>query len=101
MGLSIEWTPTHSDDLIFLIDHDEMQKIFQGLITDFSEEEKSTSKHMIKYWTNFAKYGTPTGTGDDSHEPAWYPVRPGQKVSLNHYQNLFLHIILELHGSKF
>ena len=82
MGLTTEYTPTHTDDLVFLIDHDEMQKLFPALIPDFSDEEMSTSHHMVKYWTNFAKYGTPTGTGDNSHEPAWYPVKPNQKVGL-------------------
>ena len=84
MGLTTEYTPTHTDDLVFLIDHDEMQKLFPALIPDFSDEEMSTSHHMVKYWTNFAKYGTPTGRGDDSHEPAWYPVKPNQKVGLIH-----------------
>ena len=83
MGLTSEWTPTHTDDFVFLI-HDELQKLLPELVPDFSEEEMSTSKHMIKYWTNFAKYGIPTGSGDDTHEPAWYPVNKGQKVGLNH-----------------
>merc|ERR1712227_239997 len=83
MGLGIEYTPTHADDLNFLVSPDEIKKLFPTLIKDSSEDERATSKHMRKYWTNFAKYGIPTGTGVDLHEPAWYPVKPNQKNYLD------------------
>merc|ERR1712227_76126 len=83
MGLGIEYTPTHADDLNFLVSPDEIKKLFPTLIKDSSEDERATSKHMRKYWTNFAKYGIPTGAGVDLHEPAWYPVKPNQKNYLD------------------
>ena len=80
MDLSEEYTPGHFDDVPFLLDLDELSKVSPDTTKGFSEEEKSTSKHMIKYWTNFAKYGNPTGVEDDAHEPVWNPVGPDQKV---------------------
>merc|ERR1712227_488500 len=78
-NLSIEYTPTHADDLIFLVSLDAFSKIYPDLIKGFSEDETSTSKHMIKYWTNFAKYGDPSGYEKDAHEPEWYPVSQNEK----------------------
>jgi len=82
-NLSIEYTPTHADDLIFLISLDAFSKIYPDLIKGFSEDETSTSKHMIKYWTNFAKYGNPSGSGKDEHEPTWYPVGKNEKYYMD------------------
>ena len=79
-NLSIEYTPTHADDLIFLVSLDALSKTYPDVIKGFSEDETATSKHMIKYWTNFAKYGDPSGYGKDAHEPEWHPVRQNKKV---------------------
>ena len=94
MGLGIEYTPTHADDLNFLVSPDEIKKLFPTLIKDSSEDERATSKHMRKYWTNFAKYGIPTGTGVDLHEPAWYPVKPNQKVGFIFHKIKTLNVCL-------
>merc|ERR1712241_989034 len=42
----------------------------------FSEEERATSRHMIKYWANFAKYGNPSPSGSGDEQPVWFPVTP-------------------------
>ena len=94
MGLGIEYTPTHADDLNFLVSPDEIKKLFPTLINDSSEDERATSKHMRKYWTNFAKYGIPTGAGVDLHEPAWYPVKPNQKVGFIFHKIKTLNVCL-------
>merc|ERR1711892_28585 len=64
-NLSIEYTPIHADDLIFLMDP-------FGQQIKMSEEESSLSNHMVKYWTNFAKYGHPTPSAQDL--PFWNSV---------------------------
>merc|ERR1712106_154674 len=64
-NLSIEYTPIHADDLFFLMD------VF-GQQIKMSEEESSLSNHMVKYWTNFAKYGHPTPSAQDL--PFWNSV---------------------------
>ena len=94
-GLSVEYTPLHGDDLIF-INSDFVDPEL------FNEEEKSLSQHMIRYWTTFAKVGMPS-YGDDA-SPVWYPYNMEEKVkkykfnksiiSLNH--NYMLSLILKL-----
>jgi len=78
-GLTTDYTPMHADDLIFMISSEELAKDYPELVEDFSDDEQATSDHMIKYWTNFAKYGNPTGSGEDSYEPAWNAVTPKEK----------------------
>jgi len=58
----IEYTPIHADELVFLMDG----------YTDKTEEETALSNKMIKYWTNFAKYGHPTPSSQDT--PFWNAV---------------------------
>jgi len=53
LQLGPEYSPMHGDDLIFLLEN-------YGQKLKFSEEESALSKLMIKYWTNFAKFGHPT-----------------------------------------
>ena len=53
-------------DLVYLL-----EKYGQKL--EFSEEEFALSKHMIKYWTNFAKFGHPTPSVSDDL-PHWDAV---------------------------
>jgi len=71
MGLSLEYTPTHGDDEVFLIDSTER--------ATFSEEERLTAQHLASYWTNFAKHGNPSPIGGDKARPLWYPVTPDTK----------------------
>merc|ERR1712106_462014 len=52
---SITYSPLHGDDLTFLMGQNEKQ----------SEEESALSHQMLKYWTNFAKFGHPTPSGQD------------------------------------
>ena len=72
----VVYTPTHGDDLPFIVNEKTVEDA-EGL----SEEERSTSRHMIRYWTNFAKYGEPSPVGR-GEVPTWYPVTPTTKVSL-------------------
>ena len=74
-GLSVEYTPLHGDDLIF-INSDFVDPEL------FNEEEKSLSQHMIRYWTTFAKVGMPS-YGDDA-SPVWYPYNMEEKVWLKY-----------------
>jgi len=64
MGLTIDYTPVHGDDEVFLIDQDRER---------FSEEEQEAARHMIGYWTNFAKHGTPSPLSQEEDRPTWYP----------------------------
>jgi len=59
LQLEPEYTPIHADDLVFLFDP-------YGLKLNLSEEETALSKQMLKYWTNFAKYGHPTPSSQDT-----------------------------------
>ena len=73
MGLTLEYTPTHGDDEVFLIDSTDR--------STFSEEERLTAQHLASYWTNFAKHGNPSPIGGDKARPLWYPVTPDTKVT--------------------
>ena len=74
--LPIEYTPMHGDDVAFLVSSADVVDL-----TNFSDEEKSASRNMIKYWTNFAKHGSPSPALDDDDSPTWFPVTPTEKVS--------------------
>merc|ERR1712128_320261 len=56
---SIEYSPLHGDDLTFLMGHNEKQ----------IDEESALADQMVKYWTNFAKFGHPTPSAQDL--PFW------------------------------
>ena len=73
MGLTLEYTPTHGDDEVFLIDSTDR--------STFCEEERLTAQHLASYWTNFAKHGNPSPIGGDKTRPLWYPVTPDTKVN--------------------
>merc|ERR1711892_246044 len=60
-----EYTPAHGDDLISLME-------LYGLKLDQSDEDAALAEHMVKYWTNFAKFGHPTPSGQDL--PFWDSV---------------------------
>merc|ERR1712241_1470533 len=49
---SLEYTPSHGDEEIFLIDSTDR--------ATFSEAELLTAQHLATYWTNFAKHGNPS-----------------------------------------
>ena len=68
---SLEYTPSHGDEEIFLIDSTDR--------ATFSEAELLTAQHLATYWTNFAKHGNPSPIGDTA-SPLWYPVTPHNKV---------------------
>ena len=68
---SLEYTPSHGDEEIFLIDSADR--------ASFSEAELLTAQHLATYWTNFAKHGNPSPIGDKA-SPLWYPVTPHNKV---------------------
>ena len=69
-----EYTPVHADDIPFLFDF-----IVQNMTISSSDGEKKLSSSMVKYWTNFAKYGHPTPSGDDDL-PTWAPATTTDKV---------------------
>merc|ERR1712183_1192488 len=69
-NLPAEYTPIHGDDLAFLISSNNLEDTL-----NLSEEERETARLMIKYWTNFAKYGNPSPIGTFD-VPTWYPVTP-------------------------
>merc|ERR1711953_1208081 len=69
-NLPVEYTPIHGDDLAFLISSNTLEETL-----NLSEEERETARLMIKYWTNFAKYGNPSPVGNFD-VPTWYPVTP-------------------------
>ena len=64
-----EYTPVHGDDLLFMMD------VYGQKTTD---SESALSKHMVKYWTNFAKYGHPSPSAQDV--PIWDPVTETENV---------------------
>ena len=85
LGLSMDYTPIHGDDEAFLVFTDSFEDI-----TGVSDEELDTSKKMIKYWTNFAKYGNPNSqTFEDEELPIWYPFNQDEKVNHCHFFYLF------------
>ena len=79
-NLSSDYTPMHGDDFTFLM----LPKA-----GDSVDEEKTTARAMVKYWANFAKYGTPSPVlgdqADTSALPAWYPVDGDEKVGWQKY----------------
>ena len=77
-NLPVEYTPMHGDDLAFLISGNKLEDT-----TALSEEERETARLMIKYWTNFAKYGNPSPVGNFD-VPTWYPVTPDRMVKFQH-----------------
>ena len=77
-NLPVEYTPIHGDDLTFLISGNDLEDII-----NLSEEELLTAEHMVKYWTNFAKYGSPSPIGSFD-VPTWYPVTPDRMVKYLH-----------------
>jgi len=72
----LEATPTHADDLVFIVTSEEFTDP-----ASFSEEETSTAMHMVKYWTTFAKYGTPSHK--DEKSPVWVPFNSKDKSYLD------------------
>eukprot|EP00090_Calanus_glacialis_P020465 TRINITY_DN3150_c0_g1_i4.p1 TRINITY_DN3150_c0_g1~~TRINITY_DN3150_c0_g1_i4.p1 ORF type:complete len:682 (-),score=113.06 TRINITY_DN3150_c0_g1_i4:149-2194(-) len=70
LQLGIEYTPIHGDDLIFLMTN-------YGQKLELSQEESALSSHMIKYWTNFAKFGHPSPSSEDL--PFWDSVTETDK----------------------
>ena len=82
--LTSDYTPMHGDDFAFMMLPEEGDNI--------NDEERATARAMIKYWANFAKYGTPSVVGDrvdsGSALPAWYPVDGEEKVSLDRHLNI-------------
>ena len=83
LGLPMDYTPIHGDDEAFLVFTDSFEDI-----NGVNDEELDTSKKMIKYWTNFAKYGNPNSqTIEDEKLPVWYPYNQDEKV--NHFNCQF------------
>ena len=75
-NLPIEFTPGHADDVPFLITDGELVRH-----EEFSKQERLTSRHMVSFWTNFAKYGNPTPVSEKETSGLWFPVTPSQKVN--------------------
>ena len=71
-GAEPKYTPAHGDDLTFLVDQE---------TAGFSDEERLTSRHLVEYWTNLAKYGAPSRVGVLTEAPTWFPVTPHSKVN--------------------
>ena len=61
--------PVHGDEMIYLF----------NMVDLPSEEELEMRNIIVKYWTNFAKYGNPSMSSDDL--PEWLPYSQ-EKVSL-------------------
>ena len=72
--LGQEYTPVHADDIAFLFDF-----IVQNMTISSSDGDKKLSSKMVKYWTNFAKYGHPTPSSDDDLT-TWIPATTTDKV---------------------
>ena len=75
-NLPIEFTPGHADDVPFLITDGDLVRH-----EEFSEQETLTARHMVRFWTNFARYGDPTPVSEEEGSDLWYPVTPSQKVN--------------------
>ena len=71
----VDYTPSHGDDLAFIVNEKTLEDA-----EEMSEEERSTARHMIRYWSNFAKYGQPSPVGRSEELATWYPVTPDTKV---------------------
>ena len=74
-GAEPDFTPAHGDDLTFMVKNNLQEN------PGFSEEERLTARHIVEYWTNFAKYGSPSPVGVESEAPTWFPVTPASKVN--------------------
>jgi len=68
---TMDYTPVHGDDLVYLMD-------IYGMKLNLSEQDSALSTHMVKYWTNFAKYGHPSPSTQDDL-PFWDSVTPTKK----------------------
>ena len=100
-NLTDEYTPMHGDDFALMLLHG------SGVLT---EGESATAGHMLRYWANFAKYGTPSPVFGEGagQQPVWFPVGQ-EKVdvdilnvlnSLNMLIQDLNMLCLELHGAK-
>ena len=98
-NLTDEYTPMHGDDFALMMLHG------SGILT---EGESATAGHMLRYWANFAKYGTPSPVFGEGagQQPVWFPVGQEKVDMLNVLnclnmmaQNINM-LCLELHGAK-
>ena len=104
-NLPVEYTPMHGDDLAFLISGNKLEDT-----TNLSEEERETARLMIKYWSNFAKYGNPSPVGSFD-VPTWYPVTPDRMVKFTSHGDevssrdsstfIFFNPIFQFYSEKF
>ena len=98
-NLTDEYTPMHGDDFALMLLHG------SGVLT---EGESATAGHMLRYWANFAKYGTPSPVFGEGagQQPVWFPVGQEKVDMLNVLNSLNMLIqdlnmlCLELHGAK-
>ena len=84
--LGKEYTPIHADEIPYLMDG-------YSIAPNFTAEDLSLSKQMIKYWANFAKYGHPSPSGQEL--PYWSRVTEEKKVIKVCYQLYFYRIIFQ------
>ena len=75
-----EYSPIHGDEVLYLMN-------VRETTPNFNSADSSLSKQMIKYWTNFAKYGHPSPSSQDM--PYWSPVTEEEKVNIFDYQVIF------------
>ena len=66
--------PVHADECFYLFD----PWLYNPLI---SENDILMSKMLVRYWTNFAKYGDPSPSGMSEY-PKWWTYS-SEKVSMN------------------
>jgi hypothetical protein len=65
-----------TNPLCFVDDGSEWKKEWgECIFGSLNEEEELWSHYMVKAWTNFAVYGTPTPDGDDSGLPHMDPFK--------------------------
>lgn len=79
LGLTIEYTPMHADDLVFQVSETSIDNNAW-----FNDEEKATAKYMARSWANFAKHGNPSPTTSNDDSPTWLPLSPNTKVCNNY-----------------
>ena len=89
LDLPIEYTPVHGDDEEFLVSIES----FEDMV-GVADDEKETAMKMVKYWTNFAKNGSPN-TDEDDELLHWNKVG-NEKVQLINVLLIFQHIIFRI-----
>jgi len=92
--------PIHADELLFMFS--DLMVLFPGGMK-FNEQDEKAAEAILKYWTQFAKHGTPSPPGQNM--PTWskfgtqknyldLSAEPEMKSNLNPSRHLFLQRII-------